>query len=131
MTFEDIRKTVEVRMAAWATAKTISVAYDNVKPSFDTAALDKWVRCTIIDGDSFTAGIGSDPCVRRVGLVSMQIFTRRDKGSLAAREIATSLASHWEYYQSGGFSTQAARLINVGPDDNYYQLNLQVGFTAD
>ena len=131
MTFEEIRATIETRMAAWADAP---IAFDNVPAGADVItaqnARTPWVRVTLIDGDSFTAGIGSGPCVRRTGLISVQVFTARDIGSGPARQIASSLAAHIEYYQSGALETQAARLINAGPDDNYYMAVVQCGFRA-
>lgn len=127
MTFEEIRQAIEVRASQWTDAP---IAYDGVPISSDVQTAQNqrtpWVRVTIVDGDSFTAGIGSGPCVRRTGLISVQVFTARDTGSAPARQLASSLAAHFEYWQSGELETQAARLINVGPDDTYYQMNLNV-----
>lgn len=127
MTFEEIRAAIEIKMSQWSGAPVAfdgAPTPDDVKTAQDTGG--SWVRCTIIDGDSFTAGIGSGPCVRRTGLIAIQVFTKRDTGSAPARQLASSLAAHFEYWQSGELETQAARLINAGPDDNYYQMNLNV-----
>jgi hypothetical protein len=132
MTYEEIRVAIETYMATWAGAP---IAWDGVPIGATVAAAQSagtpWIRVTVNDGDSFTAGIGSEPCVRRTGVIQCQIFTARDRGSRPARVIASSLAEHLEYVQLGHLETQAARLINAGPDDNYYQLNVQCGFRAD
>ena len=42
---------------------------------------EPWVRLTIQHGDSFVAGLGSEPCVRRPGLIMCQVFTKDNQGS--------------------------------------------------
>jgi hypothetical protein len=131
MNFEEIRASIESRIATWAGAP---IAWDGV-PASEAAhdaqsAKQPWVRVSIIDGDSFTAAIGDGPRVRRTGVIICQIFTARDTGTRPARALASSLAERIEYWQSGTLSTEAARLINVGPDDNYQQFNLQCPFRA-
>lgn len=132
MTFEEIRVAIETRMAAWADAP---IAWDGVpigpavKQAQDLG--QPWVRLTIQHGDSFTAGIGHKPCTRRTGVIMCQVFTARDIGSKPATDLADSLASHLEYWQSDRLDTQAASLHRVGPTDTYYQVNVNVGFRAD
>ncbi|HET8791801.1 MAG TPA: phage tail terminator-like protein [Modicisalibacter sp.] len=129
MSFEVIRVAVESHMVAWNGAP---VAFDNVPAS--QAVLDAqanktpWARLTINHGDSFTSGLGSEPCVRRTGLIQVQVFTGEDKSSRDAHLIADSLASHLQYYTDGPFSTLAASVQRVGPRSGYYQLNLSCPF---
>tara|TARA_R100000789_G_scaffold98592_1_gene102825 strand:- start:423 stop:821 length:399 start_codon:yes stop_codon:yes gene_type:complete len=131
MTFEEIRAAVEVHVAAWTGAP---IAFDGVPLSQDVIdaqeARNPWVRLTIQHGDSFTAGIGANPCVRRTGLIMVQIFTARDVGSRSAMLLADSLAQHLEYYRSGELETLAASVNRVGPSEGYYQVNLTVPFRA-
>lgn len=94
------------------------------------AAKSSWVRLTIQHGASFTAGIGSEPCVRRSGLVMLQIFTPINSGSRPAAMLADSLAAHFEYYQAGHFSTQAASVQRIGPQDDWYLYVVSVPFRA-
>jgi len=132
VTFEQIRIAIESRMAQW---DSVPVAYDGVpnSPALTQAmaAKSSWVRLTIQHGASFTAGIGSDPCVRRSGLVMLQIFTPINSGSRPAAMLADSLAQHWEYWQQGNIETQAASVQRVGQDDDYYQYNVSLSFRAD
>lgn len=131
MGFEDIRLAIEIRMATWGVAP---VDYDGTRKSPEVeAAIDEkssWVRCKIDHGVSFTAGVGQSPCVRRTGLIIMQIFTDDNSGSRPAALLADSLAQHFEYYQAGQFETQAASVQRIGPSDGWYQYNVSVPFRA-
>jgi hypothetical protein len=129
MSFEAIRLAVEGHMATWSEAP---IAWDNYPESQAVkdaqVAKAPWVRVAINHGDSFTAGLGSAPHVRRTGLISLQVFTGEDKSSRNAHLIADSLAKHLQYYTDGPFSTRAASMQRVGPRDGYYQANVTVPF---
>lgn len=131
MTFEEIRQAIETHMASWADHP---IAWDGVPAGPDVLQAQgsgsPWVRATIVDGDSFTSSIGSGPCVRRTGIIMVQVFTPLDKGSAPARSIASSIAEHIEYWQQGQLETHAASLVRVGPQDGYYQVNVTCGFRA-
>lgn len=131
MGFEEIRLAIERHLASWDGAP---VAYDGVRnsPAVDQAIVAKasWVRCTINHGNSFTAGIGQNPCVRRTGLIMLQIFTAEFSGSRPAAMLADELAQLFEYYQDGQFETQAASVQRIGPSDQWYQYNVTVPFRA-
>lgn len=131
MTFEQIRIAIESRLATW---DGVPVEYDGAPKSQALIAAieakESWVRASIQHGSSFTAGIGSTPCVRRTGLLTFQIFTDKDKGSRPAAMLADSLAAHFEYYQSGQFETQAASVQRIGESDAWYQYNVSLSFRA-
>ncbi|SEN64844.1 phage tail terminator-like protein [Halomonas caseinilytica] len=142
MGFEDIRLAVETRLATW---DGVPVAFDNTKtpapddPSDQRAVTEAvrnkepWVRLTIQHGDSLTAGIGSQPCVRRTGLIQCQVFTDHPSptGSAEAAQIADSLAAQLQYWQNGHLSTQAASVRRGGPTDGWYLYIVSVPFRAD
>lgn len=132
MDFETIRKLVETRLSNWTDAP---VAYDNVAPgpSVQTAIDNKspWIRLTINHGDSFTSAIGSEPCVRRTGLIQCQLFTDERVGTSTASTLADSLAGHLQYWYEGGLSTQAASLDRVGPSDGWYNYVVTVPFRGE
>jgi len=131
MTFEEIRLAVEFHMAGW---NGPPVAYDGTRnsPAVDQAIATKsdWVTLTINHGASITAGIGSDPCVRRTGLIQFQIFTDENTGSRPAALLADSLAQHWEYWQDGGIETQAASVRRIGESDGWYMYLVSLSFRA-
>lgn len=137
MGFEDIRLAIESRLAEWPThgpLPSAPVAFDNVatQPSVQDAidAKEPWIRCVIQHGDSLTAGIGSRPCVRRTGLVMLQIFTSERIGSTTAAQLADSLAQHLEYWQDGPLETQAASVQRVGPQDGWFMYVVSCPFRA-
>jgi len=131
MTFEEIRLAVEFHMAGW---NGPPVAYDGTRnsPAVNQAIATKsdWVTLTINHGASITAGIGSDPCVRRTGLIQFQIFTDENTGSRPAALLADSLAQHWEYWQDGGIKTQAASVRRIGESDGWYMYLVSLSFRA-
>lgn len=128
-TFESIRLAIETRLSTW---DGVPVEYDGAPQSQELIAAieakQSWVRATIQHGSSFTAGVGSDPCVRRTGLIQFQVFTDRLKGSRPAALLADSLAAQFEYYQSGQFETQAASVQRIGESDGWYQYNVTLSF---
>ena len=132
MDFEQIRQKVEGRLFAW---DGVPVAYDNAPAGQAVTDAqsnkDPWVRCVVNHGDSQTASVGSDPCVRRTGLVMCQVFTDRKIGSKTAMDIASSLAGHLEYHQDGKFLTRAASVNRIGDSDTWFQINVSVPFVAD
>ena len=136
MTFDEIRDAIESRMSDWVMGTaTPPVAYDNapVLPAVVTAQNNKdtWLRLSIIDGDSFTACIGDRPEPRRTGVIMLEIYGKRGVGTATVREVADSLAAHFEYWQEGKLSTNAGRIVNVPAETNYYRRNFVIGFTAD
>lgn len=139
MGFEDIRRAIESRLSGWSAAPVLADGAPTPKTDdpLDQRAVtnairakESWVRCTILHGNSFTAGVGSSPCVRRTGLIMMQILTPEDRGSRPAAVLADSIAQYFEYYQQGQFETQAASVQRIGPSDDWYQYNVSVPFRA-
>lgn len=135
MTPEEIRQTLEGHMAGWAGAP---VAYDGhpTPPAVKTAQDDNtpWVRFVMAPGTTVNRSITDKPCPRRPGLVLIQIFTARDVGTSPARTLASSLVTHWENQtldSIGPLWTLEASEQRVGPDSNYYQLNLSIPYRAD
>jgi hypothetical protein len=131
VTFTEIRLAIEKLLAGWVEHP---VAFDGTLPPDELKAaqegLQPWVRLTIQHGDSFTAGLSDKPCVRRTGLVMVQIFTADDQGSREAYQIADSLATLLQYHRDGDLETLAASMQRVGPRDGWYQLNIQCPFRA-
>ena len=135
MTPEEIRQTLEGHMATWTDAP---VAFDGhpATPAVTSAQDDNtpWVRFTIAPGTTVNRSITDKPCPRRPGLVLIQIFTARDVGTSPARTLASSLVTHWENQtldSIGPLWTLEASEQRVGPDSNYFQINLTIPYRAD
>lgn len=133
MTPTEIAQALEVHMSGWADAP---IAYDGAPAgsSVESAQASNapWVRFTNNPSSTVNASITNQPCPRRSGLVLVQIFTARNIGSRTAKILASSLVDHWENKViSATLVTLEATEVNVGPGDNYYQLNLTVPYRAD
>ena len=60
-----------------------------------------WCKVSLQYADSQIASIGDDPCIRDQGMISIQCFTPKNKGTLAM----TALCDQWrELLQSFGVS---------------------------
>jgi len=131
MGFEDIRAAVEVHATDWQDAPLdIDGVPKGAALQAAISANETWCRLTINHGASITAGIGSAPCVRRTGIIDIQVFTPEHSGSRPAAVIADSLAEHWEYYLDGDLETQAVSVQRVGPTDGWYMYLASTPFRA-
>lgn len=131
MTFEEIRLAVETRMAEWVDAP---VAYDGVPngPSVQSAIdnKDAWARLSINHGTSRAPYKGSEPGIRRTGVVFVQVFTPDNNSSRQASILADSIANHFQFYRTGEIELLTASVTRIGPEDGWYRYNVSVPFRA-
>lgn len=134
MTFEQIRNIVITRMTQWAGIPAASVDYpNNPQGPFSPAGKTIWARLSDIPGLSSTPEIGIGPCVRRTGIVVIQLFVPTYKGTLAITKAADTLVQHFEFYSdpSGPFDFFEASAQNIGDDgNNWYQVNIRIPYRA-
>lgn len=133
MTFEQIRAIVIGRMTQWTSIPADAVDYPNPPKPFDPAGLSIWARLADVPGLSSTPEIGIGPCVRRTGILVIQLFVPTYKGTLAITKAADTLVQHFEYYSdpSGPFDCLAASAQVVGDDGlGWYQVNVQIPYRA-
>lgn len=128
-TFESIRLAIETRLSTW---DGVPVEYDGAPQSQELIAAieakESWVRCTIQHGASIPVGNASEPCVRRTGLVTFQVFTPKHRGSRPAALLADSLVPLFEFHQDGHFETQAMSVQRIGESNDWYQYNATTPF---
>lgn len=133
MTFEQIRGIVIGRMTAWAGIPAGAVDYPNPPQPFDPAGKAIWARLADVPGLSSTPEVGIGPCVRRTGVIVIQLFVPTYKGTLAITRAADTLVQHFEYYSdpSGPFDCFAASAQVVGDDGlGWYQVNVRIPYRA-
>lgn len=133
MTFEQIRGIVIGRMTEWAGIPASSVDYPNAPQPFDPAGKAIWARLADVPGLSSTPEVGIGPCVRRTGIIVIQLFVPTYKGTLAITKAADTLVEHFEYYSdpSGPFDCFAASAQVVGDDGlGWYQVNVRIPYRA-
>lgn len=133
MTFEQIRGIVIGRMTEWAGIPASSVDYPNAPAPFDPIGKTIWARLADVPGLSSTPEVGIGPCVRRTGIIAIQLFVPTYKGTLAITRAADTLVQHFEYYSdpSGPFDCFAASAQVVGDDGlGWYQVNVRIPYRA-
>ncbi|MBW9246937.1 phage tail terminator-like protein [Pseudomonas paracarnis] len=134
MTFEQIREIVMARMEQWAGIPAADVDYpNNPDGPFDPEGRPIWARLADVPGLSSTPEVGIGPCVRRTGIIVIQLFVPTYKGTLAITKAADTLVEHFEYYSdpSGPFDCFAASAQVVGDDGRgFYQVNVRIPYRA-
>jgi len=133
MTFEQIRAIVIGRMTQWAGIPANAVDYPNPPKPFDPSGRSIWARLADVPGLSSTPEIGIGPCVRRTGILVIQLFVPTYMGTLAITRAADTLVGQFEYYSdpSGPFDCFAASAQVVGDDGlGWYQLNVRIPYRA-
>jgi hypothetical protein len=133
MTFEQIRAIVIGRMQQWTGIPAANVDYPNNAKPFEPAGKTIWARLAEIPGLSSTPEVGIGPCVRRTGIIVIQLFVPTYKGTLAITRAADTLVQQFEFYSdpAGPFECHAASAQVVGDDgNNWYQVNVRVPYRA-
>ncbi len=133
MTFEQIRNIVIGRMQQWAGIPAANVDYPNNAQPFDPSGKTIWARLADIPGLSSTPEIGIGPCVRRTGIIVIQLFVPTYKGTLAITRAADTLVEQFEFYSdpTGPFECHAASGQVIGDDgNNWYQVNVRIPYRA-
>lgn len=134
MTFEQIRAIVTGRMAQWAGIPASAVDYpNNPQGPFDPAGKPIWARLADAPGLASAPEVGIGPCVRRTGIIMVQLFVPSYKGTLAITKAADTLVQHFEYYSApeGPLDFFAASPSVVGDEGNgWYQVNISLPYRA-
>ena len=134
MTFEQIRAIVTGRMAQWAGIPASAVDYpNNLQGPFDPAGKPIWARLADAPGLASAPEVGIGPCVRRTGIIMIQLFVPSYKGTLAITRAADTLVQHFEFYSdpTGPFDCYAASANTIGDDGHgWYQVNVSVPYRA-
>lgn len=134
MTFEQIRAIVTGRMTQWVGIPTDAVDYpNNPKGPFDPAGKPIWARLADVPGLASAPEIGIGPCVRRTGIIIVQLFVPSYKGTLAIAKAADTLVEHFQFYSdpAGPFECYAASASTIGDDGHgWYQVNLSIPYRA-
>lgn len=131
MTFEQIRSIVITRMTQWAGIPKGDVDYPNKRVPFDPEGKAVWARLSDVPGLSSTPEIGIGPCVRRTGIIVIQLFVPTYTDTVLITQKADTLVEHFEFYSERGFECFAASAQVIGDDGNgWYQINIQVPYRA-
>lgn len=131
MTFEQIRSIVITRMTQWVGIPSANVDYPNANKAFDPAGKAIWARLADIPGLSSIPEVGLAPCVRRTGILVIQLFVPTYGGTLAITRAADSLVEQFEFFSQSSFNCFAASSAVIGDDGHgWYQVNVQIPYRA-
>lgn len=120
-----IRQKSETNISAnWTSTP---VAYDAI--DFDSTAQDRWIRHTLLTGDSFQSGIPA--CVRHTGIVSIEVFTEQSVGTKPAYDIADSVIGLYQLKNIGGIIFGQGSITRVGYADTIFQLTVFIPYRYD
>lgn len=118
---------MRVHIATFSGLPATNIQWPN-KP-FTVPTTGIWARVTFQGGDGFLAGLADNPLTRTTGMLTVQLFDRKNNGSAAVLLLADQLAAHLEYYGIGGLELIAASTIDVGDDgQGFYQVNINVPY---
>ena len=104
------------------------VAWPN--KGFQPQSQEPWVRLTILGGDGRQVATAGRR-LRRVGVITAQVFVPEGSGDRKAHEIADAVAGIFEAMTLEGVRFRAADLEHVGADGGWYQLNVSIPFEWD
>lgn len=117
------------------------IAWDNVvfDPETDAAthaspADDAWVRIVVrpSDADQITLGPAASRDFRHIGLIFVQIFTRRGTGPGLGSQLADTAAAIFRGVSADGITYEPApRKVVAGDSGNWHQTNLEIPYTRD
>ena len=128
MNYDKERKTIEEYLVA--NFSTLPMRFANPKSkSFENI---EFVHIEIISGESEKITFGSlTNTFRYVGLITCQIFIKLGQGSGPALVIADELSTILSDKQISNVVTNASRIDKIGPQDDYYQINVVTRFKRD
>lgn len=132
-TFAEELPAIHDRFLSLFTAAPISFDNSADSPELKSAkaAGEPWVRLTIVNGDSRSAGIAgeNDILVEHFGRIVVQVFVRDGTGTAAARAIADAAAAVFQHARFDGIRSYAAAIRTVGNDGHgYYQINISTPY---
>lgn len=134
MSVKSIRQALEVALNTWASANSVSVAWQNVK--FSPSSGTKYVRVSILPADTQNPSMGDDH-KRYIGLMQVLIYGDDAVGSSANETLVDSLFTSFARglsLSAGGVSVRILDSPSVSPsfdDGGWYVTPVTIRYQAD
>ena len=106
---------------------TTPVAFDGIE--FDSTAQDRWIRHTLLTGDSFQNALPS--CVRHTGIVSIEVFTEQNAGTKPAYDLADAANALYQLKNIGGIHFRQGSITRRGYADDTFSIVLFIPYWYD
>ena len=103
------------------------IQFDNV--SFNPG--DEYIRPTIFDGESSKISLGTYGAHRRVGVLIVQIFVKKNTGTSRSKVLADYLSGLFKDLKLSDIQFESPTLIRVGQTEGYHQENFQIPYYID
>lgn len=130
-TYADERAAIENRFSvAWAA--TTLVKYENVE--FQEPQNTSWVALTIINAGGVPLSLSVGETERHEGIIIVQIFTPKDKGTQTGRALADTVSAIFRMVKfssgdSGTIICKVPSIATVGVREGWHQINMRIPFT--
>ena len=127
MSFKTAQISIEKKFATGFTACRIS--YQNV--DFKSDLYETFAELQIADGEALRKTIGPNPLIRSTGVISVNIYTPRNIGSVTGRALADMAAAVFRDAVFDSITCRSPVVRNVGSLNGRYVVNMTVGFFRD
>lgn len=134
--FATTSKICETRLkTGWeaAAASTVAIRWPNVPWRQPDAG--EWISFKLIPGDGEQASLGSGKLERQYGLVMVQVFTPKNKGTRRALVLADIIGDIFRYRTETDSSVsvifRAPQMADVEERADQYQTNVKIEYQAE
>jgi len=137
MTWEEVRASLETLINDyWASATPIK--WENI--AFEQPYGTSYAECTILQGETELAGLGSQKLERSSGVLHFNYYVPRNSGTKDGRTKASAVQAHLRYrvhqVLSGGspvgwVNFRAVSVLNLGIVSDWSQFAVQAPFHFD
>lgn len=130
MSKEAIRRIITERFVAFKGLPETLKAYPN-RPDVKIPKTGLWARLIINFVTADVAGIGTDPYVRRTGVIAIKVYEHKDAGVRQIIELTDALEEWFQFYSVDGFYTDAANTILDDEPAVHYEGIVYIPFSFD
>lgn len=133
MSFDAERKIIEGQFnSGWQSSAPVK--YENVE--FSEPVNQPWAALFINPGEGFQASLNPNPTHRIPGVIVVQIFTPKDKGTAQAKKLADKAAGIFRRQvftdpTAGKIVCKTPTLRPAGEVQGWYQLNVIIPYYRD
>lgn len=89
-----------------------------------------WCRVSINYGDSRIVAIGSGPCKRNFGIISIQCFVPKNTGTLDMTALCDAWDAHLKNFESSHLQVQVVHAPQTVNDADFYAKIIRAEFTV-
>jgi len=115
----------------------VPIQWDNIDftppeiPTTPNPPRGSYVRVVFVYSGAFQADMSSDPRFRSTGTMVVSVFVPKGVGEGLAYRLAETAAGIFRQARIDGMTFRAPYPVRVGPDGDYFQLNVVSPFFAD